>query len=140
MTFATLNRKCGAERFHLSTRRSCLSCDAEKRGSITLAFSCGARSASDLMEPDYFRSTLSRRQLQGFVMMPRWLEPLTFAFRLSKKPLPLNDVRNSQPEMRRGAFPPFNPTKLSVLRFSKARQHNVRIQRARASSIQALPE
>src|SRR6266576_2719713 len=38
---------------------------------LTLAFSCGARSASKLKEQDYLRSTLSRRQLQGFVRRPR---------------------------------------------------------------------
>ena len=32
-----------------------------------MAFSCGARSASKLKGRDYLRSTLSRRQLQGFV-------------------------------------------------------------------------
>jgi hypothetical protein len=35
----------------------------------TLAFSCGARSAIKLKEKDYLRSMLSRRQLQGFVML-----------------------------------------------------------------------
>src|SRR5688500_1482366 len=35
---------------------------------ITMAFSCGARSAFKLMERDYLRNMLSRRQLQGFVM------------------------------------------------------------------------
>ena len=34
---------------------------------ITLAFSCGARSAFKLNGKDYLRSMLSRRQLQGFV-------------------------------------------------------------------------
>src|SRR6266545_6347020 len=34
----------------------------------TLAFSCGARSASELKGKDYLRSTLSRRQLQGLVV------------------------------------------------------------------------
>jgi hypothetical protein len=33
----------------------------------TLAFSCGARSAFKLMEQSYLRTTLPRRQLQGFV-------------------------------------------------------------------------
>jgi hypothetical protein len=33
-----------------------------------MAFSCGARSAFKLMEYDYLKSMLSRRQLQGFVM------------------------------------------------------------------------
>ena len=38
------------------------------RGSrITLAFSCGARSAFKLKEKGYLRNMLSRRQLQGFV-------------------------------------------------------------------------
>ncbi len=32
-----------------------------------LAFSCGARSASELKVQGYLRSMLSRRQLQGFV-------------------------------------------------------------------------
>jgi hypothetical protein len=32
-----------------------------------LAFSCGARTASELKERDRLRTTLSRRQLQGFV-------------------------------------------------------------------------
>jgi hypothetical protein len=36
---------------------------------LTLAFSCGARSAIKLKEKDYLRSMLSRRQLQGFVML-----------------------------------------------------------------------
>jgi len=34
---------------------------------LTLAFSCGARSASKLKERSYLRNVLSRRQLQGFV-------------------------------------------------------------------------
>jgi hypothetical protein len=34
---------------------------------LTLAFSCGARSAFKLKEQVYLRSRLSRRQLQGFV-------------------------------------------------------------------------
>src|SRR6266542_1521681 len=34
---------------------------------LTLAFSCGARSASKRNEGSYSRSMLSRRQLQGFV-------------------------------------------------------------------------
>jgi hypothetical protein len=34
---------------------------------ITLAFSCGARSAFKLIGKGYLRSMLSRRQLQGFV-------------------------------------------------------------------------
>ena len=34
-----------------------------------MAFSCGARSASSLVEKDYLRSMLSRRQLQGFVRL-----------------------------------------------------------------------
>ncbi len=38
---------------------------------LTMAFSCGARSASNLKEKDYLRSTLSRRQLQGFVRCRR---------------------------------------------------------------------
>ena len=37
--------------------------------SPTLAFSCGARAASELMEKGYLRTTLSRRQLQGFVRL-----------------------------------------------------------------------
>jgi hypothetical protein len=37
---------------------------------ITLAFSCGARSAFKLKEQGYLRSMLSRRQLQGFVRAP----------------------------------------------------------------------
>ena len=36
----------------------------------TVAFSCGARSAFELKEQDYLRNMLSRRQLQGFVMLP----------------------------------------------------------------------
>jgi hypothetical protein len=32
-----------------------------------MAFSCGARSASELKKQGYLRSMLSRRQLQGFV-------------------------------------------------------------------------
>jgi len=36
---------------------------------LTLAFSCGARSAFKLKGKDYLRSMLSRRQLQGFVML-----------------------------------------------------------------------
>jgi len=32
-----------------------------------MAFSCGARSAFSLIEKDYLRKMLSRRQLQGFV-------------------------------------------------------------------------
>jgi hypothetical protein len=44
-------------RFRISPRRS----------EITLAFSCGARSAFKLKETSYLRSMLSRRQLQGFV-------------------------------------------------------------------------
>jgi hypothetical protein len=36
-----------------------------------MAFSCGARSASKLKEENYLRSTLSRRQLQGFVRLQR---------------------------------------------------------------------
>ena len=35
---------------------------------LTLAFSCGARSAFNLKEQGYLRNMLSRRQLQGFVM------------------------------------------------------------------------
>jgi hypothetical protein len=35
---------------------------------ITIAFSCGARSAFKLKGRDYLRNMLSRRQLQGFVM------------------------------------------------------------------------
>jgi hypothetical protein len=38
-----------------------------KEKHLTLAFSCGARSAFKLKERSYLRSTLSRRQLQGFV-------------------------------------------------------------------------
>ena len=34
-----------------------------------MAFSCGARSASELMLKGYLRSMLSRRQLQGFVRL-----------------------------------------------------------------------
>jgi hypothetical protein len=42
---------------------------SQQRGKrITLAFSCGARSAFNLKEQDYLRNMLSRRQLQGFVM------------------------------------------------------------------------
>jgi hypothetical protein len=37
------------------------------KGHLTLAFSCGARSASKLNEGSYLRKRLSRRQLQGFV-------------------------------------------------------------------------
>jgi hypothetical protein len=36
-----------------------------------MAFSCGARSASELREQDYLRNMLSRRQLQGFVRRRR---------------------------------------------------------------------
>jgi hypothetical protein len=39
----------------------------------TLAFSCGARSASELDENDYLKKMLSRRQLQGFVRRNRVL-------------------------------------------------------------------
>ena len=42
----------------------------DSRSQPTLAFSCGARSASKLTEQGYLRSTLSRRQLQGFVGPP----------------------------------------------------------------------
>jgi hypothetical protein len=44
------------------------------------------------------RDKLIARPLHAIVMMPCWLEPLTFASRLSKQPLPLNDVPNSQPQ------------------------------------------
>ena len=44
-----------------------IACSYPFKSNPTLAFSCGARSASDLKEKGYLRSTLSRRQLQGFV-------------------------------------------------------------------------
>jgi len=37
----------------------------------TLRFSCGARSAFNREKKDYLRSTLSRRQLQALVRLPR---------------------------------------------------------------------
>src|SRR5687768_15556085 len=43
------------------------------RSHITTAFSCGARTAFKLKEQSYLRAMLSRRQLQGFVMLRRWL-------------------------------------------------------------------
>jgi hypothetical protein len=46
------------------------------RSNITLAFSCGARSAFTLKERSYLRSTLPRRQLQGFVGRRRANTPL----------------------------------------------------------------
>ena len=49
---------------------------------LTLAFSCGARSASKLKERNYLRSTLSRRQLQGFVgPLPGMNLPVPFGCR-----------------------------------------------------------
>jgi hypothetical protein len=42
---------------------------------ITLAFSCGARSASKVSVESYLRNTLSHRQLQGFVRAPRDCNP-----------------------------------------------------------------
>jgi len=44
-----------------------------------MAFSCGARSASELKVKGYLRSTLSRRQLQGFVIWRRWMNALYLA-------------------------------------------------------------
>ena len=41
------------------------------RGHITMAFSCGARSAFRVKERSYLRNMLSRRQLQGFVGLRR---------------------------------------------------------------------
>jgi hypothetical protein len=38
-----------------------------KISQLTMAFSCGARSAFKLKEKDYLRNMLSRRQLQGSV-------------------------------------------------------------------------
>jgi hypothetical protein len=38
-----------------------------KRSGLTLAFSCGARSASELSEISYLRNMLPRRQLQGLL-------------------------------------------------------------------------
>jgi hypothetical protein len=38
-----------------------------------VAFGYGARSAFKLKEQGYLRSMLSRRQLQGFVMLRRYL-------------------------------------------------------------------
>src|SRR5882672_2733707 len=38
-----------------------------RESNITIAFSCGARSAFTLKEQGYLRNMLSRRQLQGFV-------------------------------------------------------------------------
>jgi hypothetical protein len=43
----------------------------ENHKRITLAFSCGARTASEQMGKGYLRKMLSRRQLQGFVMPRR---------------------------------------------------------------------
>ena len=48
------------------------------------------------------KRTLSPRPLHAIVIFLCWLEPLTFASRLSKQPLTLNDVPNSQPQMPRG--------------------------------------
>jgi hypothetical protein len=47
-----------------------LSIDSTHRKHLTMAFSCGARSAFKLREKDYLKSMLSRRQLQGFVNNP----------------------------------------------------------------------
>jgi hypothetical protein len=45
-----------------------------QESNITTAFSCGARSAFKLNEKDYLRSMLSRRQLQGIVMLCHTIE------------------------------------------------------------------
>ncbi len=62
---------------HQRCRRLCIQTELAfvKYSQLTLAFSCGARSAFKLGGKDYLRSTLSRRQLQGFVG-PRQLSQL----------------------------------------------------------------
>ena len=47
---------------------------------VTLAFSCGARSAFKLEEYDYLRSMLSRRQRQGFVGCAAEFEMICWQF------------------------------------------------------------
>jgi hypothetical protein len=42
----------------------------QQESCLTLAFSCGGRSASKLKVKGYLREMLSRRQLQGFVGPP----------------------------------------------------------------------
>jgi hypothetical protein len=51
--------------FHISATTMILL--TPKRSNLTLAFSCGARSAPKLKRNDYLRNMLSCRQLQGFV-------------------------------------------------------------------------
>ena len=43
--------------------------EQHSRSHLTLAFSCGARSAFNRAGKDYLRSMLSRRKLQGFVVL-----------------------------------------------------------------------
>jgi hypothetical protein len=47
------------------------------RSSTTLALSCGARSAFELMGKSYLRNMLSRRQLQGFVVRRTLITDIT---------------------------------------------------------------
>jgi hypothetical protein len=50
---------------------------------LTLAFSCGARSEFALKEKDYLRSMLSRRQLEGFVILRHPISALKRNYRRS---------------------------------------------------------
>ena len=54
----------------MATSLALLCCLSKTRCARTVAFSCGARSAFKLKAKGYLRKMLSRRQLQGFVILP----------------------------------------------------------------------
>ena len=56
-----------------------------KTSNLTVAFSCGARSAFKLKEKGYLRNMLSRRQLQGFVSWRQYLKLYVCDIALSRK-------------------------------------------------------
>jgi hypothetical protein len=62
---------------------------------LTLAFSCGARSAFELKGKCYLRKTLSRRQLQGFVRHRRVLGRKRF---YGRQLLVFNTTPNQSPK------------------------------------------
>ena len=69
---------------------------------LTMAFSCGARSASKLKEKDYMRSTLSRRQLQGFVILRGRTTPPTPIHSAGRQHLGQTESKGNSARLNKG--------------------------------------
>jgi hypothetical protein len=108
------------------------------RSSITLAFSCGARSAFRPKEQGYLRNMLSRRQLQGFVIPLHIVSGFSFLSPERRSAALFKSFKSKVPSRLRAA----RATKLSSLALlywfsNSGTRDNVGLQLRRAISIQA---